>query len=302
MDLATLLKLYLPLLGWGLFGWLLSWVVPKWAPRILGLGLFWVGVPLVIFNFLRRADLTGPVWLAGVVAMVAVTWGLCLGGGWLVWGRQGFSRQAQGSFLLTATMGNTGYLGFPVILALAPQYFGWAVLYDVVGTVWGNFGGAVLASYHGQGRVVWNRLLRDVGFNPVLWAFALTYLTRSWPAPLAVMAFIDPVAHAIILLTLVLLGLRLGGMTDGRPLSQILPALGIKMFLVPLGVALGCLWLGWQGGMLEVVVLQAGMPSAFSTLLLSEAYGLDQELTAVIIALGTLVVMATLPLWLWWLN
>jgi predicted permease len=48
-------------------------------------------------------------------------------------------------------VGNTGYLGFPVILALVGEkYFGWALFYDMLGSAIGAYGlGVVLAARFG---------------------------------------------------------------------------------------------------------------------------------------------------------
>jgi predicted permease len=46
------------------------------------------------------------------------------------------------------------------------------------------------------------------------------------------------------------------------------------------------------------LVLQIAMPPAFATLVVSEAYDLDRELAVTAIALGSLSLLLTLPLWL----
>ncbi len=302
--LQTLLGLYLPFIGWGCVGWVLGRVVPAKFPPLLGVGLFWVGVPILIFTFMRQAHLSAELWLAGIVGIGVVTTGLLLGIVWL-WatGQTGTSlaeRQARGSFLLTATMGNTGYIGYPVILALVgARYFGWAVFYDVASTLWSNAQGTVIASWLGQGQVRWGRLVRDVTVNPILLAFTFSYFAHDWPVPSGIMTLLKTLAWTVIPLTLILLGMRLQQVQNWQRLPDTLPALLIKIILVPLGLLLVGRGLGWQGKTLEVLLLQAAMPSAFSSLLLSEAYQLDRELTALTIALSTLGVMATIPVWLW---
>jgi len=76
-----------------------------------------------------------------VVAWVAILLGAGLV--WLDWqayltsttAKPCWSQPAQGSFLLAAMVGNTGYLGYPITLAFAgTQYFGWALFYDLLGT------------------------------------------------------------------------------------------------------------------------------------------------------------------------
>jgi predicted permease len=48
-----------------------------------------------------------------------------------------------------------------------------------------------------------------------------------------------------------------------------------------------------------VMVLQAGMPSAFATLVLSETYNLDRELAVTCVGVSSVLLLLTLPIWLW---
>jgi len=48
-----------------------------------------------------------------------------------------------------------------------------------------------------------------------------------------------------------------------------------------------------------VLVLQMAMPPAFACLVIAEAYDLDRDLAVSSVALGTVVLPFTLPLWLW---
>ena len=60
------------------------------------------------------------------------------------------------------------------------------------------------------------------------------------------------------------------------------------------------LWaLGVHGLVHRAILLQMAMPPAFATLVISEAYELDYELAVTAIAIGSLTLLLTLPLWLW---
>jgi predicted permease len=41
------------------------------------------------------------------------------------------------------------------------------------------------------------------------------------------------------------------------------------------------------------------MPPAFATLVIAEAYNLDRGLTVTTLAIGSIGILATLPIWLW---
>ncbi|MBD1929985.1 AEC family transporter [Trichocoleus sp. FACHB-90] len=333
---TQLLELYLRLGGSVLLGWILGRQLPKVVPAYLGKFLFWIGVPISIFAFLRHADLSGPIWIASVAAWVAIFFGAGLAWIWIVlqggkegiggwglgagdWGRLTggqnnadvssespnpqsllWSKPTQGSFLLASMVGNTGYLGYPVTLALVgSQYFGWALFYDLLGTTLGAYGlGVVLAARFGMAAQSHWKILQAVVINPALWSFALGLIFRNLPLSNPVEESLRLCGWGAVALSLVLIGMRLSQLSDWDSLGQAWVSLGIKMLLVPMLLGLGLLLLGVSGSPLLVIVLQMAMPPAFATLILAEAYDLDRNLTVTALAVGSTGLLFTLPVWL----
>ncbi len=314
--LQPLIKLYLQLAGGVLLGWLLGRLVPKTLPAFIGHFLFWIGVPVSIITFLRRADLSGAIWIAPVAAWVAILFGGGLAWSWIK-GRSlktetdasnkpsgeslnSWSKPAQGSFLLSAMVGNTGYLGFPVTLTLVGEkYFGWAIFYDMLGTTIGAYGlGVLLAARFGGEGHNYRQLVRAMLQNPALWSLGFGLGFRLIPLPEFAERSLQGLAWSAIALSLVLIGMRLSQLNSWSRLRQAWVSLGIKMLLVPLILGLGLLQLGITGSPQLVIVLQAAMPPAFATLVLAEVYNLDRDLTVTALAVGSTGLLLTLPVWL----
>jgi predicted permease len=303
-----LLELYIPLSGGVLLGWLLGRSLPKKAPIYLGKFLFWVGAPIGIFGFLRRTNLSGPVWIAPIVSWTAILLGGGLAWAWLKinqhWGKlpkNVASKPNQGSFLLASMVGNTGYLGFPVTLALlGEKYFGWALFYDLLGSMIGTYSfGVALAARFGMGITSYKQVTIAVIKNPALWSLGFGLASRKVPLPDVVEQILQIIAWTVIGLSLVLIGMRLSQLTSLRGLAQITVSLCIKMLLVPLVLGIALTMVGMTGSPRLVMVLQMSMPPAFATLILAEAYNLDRELAVTGIAIGCAGLFFTLPLWLW---
>jgi len=297
----NLLKLYIALLGWVGLGLLLGYRLPQKVPFYLGKFLFWAGAHLSIAVFMRQADLSASVLVAPLVCWVALALGAGLA--WIWIGRRSDLqlKPTQGSFLLAAMVGNTGYLGYPVTLALAgTQYFGWAVFYDTLGSTLGAYGlGVVLAAYFGKGSQSQGALLKALVQNPALWSFGLGLGLRLIHFPRAIEEGLRTAAWFVIALSLILIGMRLSQIKSWRNLRQASVTLCIKMLIVPLLLGLLLPLFGVTGLPLLVIVLQMAMPPAFATLVIAEAYDLDRDLTVTTLALGAVLLLAMLPLWLW---
>jgi hypothetical protein len=270
-------------------------------PHRLGQGLFWVGLPLSVVGFLNRIDLSSQLYLAPVVAWATILSGLACSRLWIAMLGQRWPRSTRVSFSLAAMLGNTGFIGYPVILLL-PQLglegFGWALFYDAMGTLLGSYGlGAVLAqgSVPGGWQQGWRTILR----NPILAAFGLGLLLRPLPLPTWLDTGLYRIAWLVVGLSLLLMGLRIQQLRSWQHLPRATVAIAIKMVLAPLMVGLALTALGIGGVPRLVMVLQAGMPSAFANLVLAETYDLDRDLAVTCVGLSSASLLVTLPLWLW---
>lgn len=320
-----LVQIYLPLGGGVLAGVIASWLLGRLQPRLparspqarswqyrvpvdLGKFLFWVGVPGSLIHFLRQTDLSGGVWLAPVMAWVTFGVALLLAWAWIQASSQDWPNPAKGTFLLSAMAGNTGYIGYPVILLL-PQlgitYFGWAVFYDLLGTVFGAYGlGAMIGAYYGQGTgqarslSPWQQSLIALISAPTLPAFVVGLLLRPVPFPTWLDRGLQGFAWSMVMLSLVLMGMRLQQLQSGNRVQSALIASLIRMAIAPAIIG-GLLTLfGVTGAPRLVIVLQAAMPSAFASLVLAETFDLDRDLAVTCLGVSSTLLLVTLPLWL----
>ncbi len=306
--MTKLLELYTPLVGLVLLGFILGRILPKVVPAYLGQFLFWIGVPISIVAFLRQADLSGPIWIAPVVAWVAILLGAGLAWAWIkrhayltnTVPKPYWSQPAQGSFLLAAMVGNTGYLGYPVTLAFAgTQYFSWALFYDLLGTTLGAYGlGVVLAARFGTGVQSYRQLAQAILINPTLWSFGFGLGFRQILLPPQAEQSLRGLAWTIVALSLMLIGMRLSQLNSWHSLPRASISLGIKMLLVPLILGSSLPLFGLTGLPQLVIVLQMAMPPAFATLVIAEAYNLDRDLAVTALVVGSAGLVFTLPVWL----
>ncbi|RUT09113.1 hypothetical protein DSM106972_011660 [Dulcicalothrix desertica PCC 7102] len=302
--MSSLIELYAKLLGLALIGFILGRTLPATVPVRLGKLLFWVGVPTSIIAFLRKTDLSGQIWIAPAIAFTAIFFGALLC--WLAIRikKSSLQKPTQGSLLLASMVGNTGYLGYPVILSLVgTQYFAWALFYDLLGTTIGAYGlgVALAAQYGGNVNNYWN-VIKAIIINPALWSFAAGLLIRQITLPTLVVSCLDVIAWSSIAASLILIGMRLSKLTSWGSLKLASISLTIKMIIVPLILGISLSSFGLTGKTAQVLVLQMAMPPAFATLVLAETFNLDRELAVTTLAVGSMILLITLPLWLWFFR
>ncbi|MGD1909295.1 MAG: AEC family transporter [Rivularia sp. (in: cyanobacteria)] len=302
--MINLLELYLKLSGLVIIGCILGRKLPHSVPTGLGKFLFWIGVPIGIVTFLRKADLSGAIWIAPAVAYAAILLGAFFAWIGIKW-QSSFTNTVpksptQGSFILSAMIGNTGFLGYPIILAVhGTQYFAWALFYDLLGTLLGAWGlGVALAAHFGGSASNFWQNARVILINPALWSFGFGLLFRQVEIPQLAEFYLGKLAWGVIALSLILMGMRLSKLNSWHNLPQAGVSIAIKMLLVPLILRSILPVLGLTGTPAKVILLQMAMPPAFSNLILAETFNLDNDLTVTTVAGGTAIMLFTLPIWL----
>jgi malonate transporter len=143
-------------------------------------------------------------------------------------------------------------------------------------------------------------LLRELLKNPLLIAtvagVAFNLLGLHLPEVAGVI--LSRLGNASIALGLMMVGagLRISGLRASKGIAAYF--IVVKLLAVP-AIAYGLgLWLGLPTLQLQVVVLFAALPTASSAYVLAVRMGGNGPLVAFLISAGTLLSMATLPLWL----
>ncbi|ELS34009.1 MULTISPECIES: AEC family transporter [Pseudanabaena] len=327
--------LYVRLIGWTLLGYVLGRLLPKIYTTYLGKLLLFGFVPISIISFLRQTDLSGWIVIAPTTAWVAILVGAGLAWIWIDLGlsderfkklsrgitaqeknfdnsptsgkalaeESAWSGATQGSFLLAMTLGNTAFMGYPVSLALVgPQYFAWSLFYDLIGSTIAAYSvGIALASRFGSmssNQQVPNPFI-SMAKTPALWSLPIGLGMRFIPLPTVVTSSMNAIAWTTVTLSLVMIGMQLSQLKTLRNVKQALTCLSIKMLLTPLVVGTGLMFFGVTGEPRMAMVLQMGMPPAFSTLVIAQAYNLDRDLTVTTLAFGVVLLLFTIPIWLW---
>ena len=108
-------------------------------------------------------------------------------------------------------------------------------------------------------------------------------------------------ARIVIALAIIIVGTRLGIITNQKGSildlnEEIKFSILLKLFILPFIIFLICKSLNFNFYQSSAVILQAGTPTAISTILMAEAYQVKQETASKILFTTTLISIFTIPL------
>lgn len=270
---------------------------PQGLNTSLNWWLLYIALPALVLDQIPRL-----AWHPGMWFPPLAMWLVFLGA-WLLLamlGRwQGWSRQQTGALILTCGLGNTAFVGYPLVEALrGSEGLGIAVIADQLGSflVVSSLGVLVAGIYSGQ-RPNARHLLRRVVFFPAFVALLAALLLRPLGGlPLALADVAARLGSTLTPLALFSVGMQLRLRLPRNELSAMCWGLSWKLMLAPAVIWLCASQLNITGDAADVAILQSAMGPMVTGGILAQQYGLASTLASRILGIGVLLSLVSVPL------
>lgn len=275
--------------------------MPINTPAVLNSFIIHVSLPALTLLSVHGLKITGDVGL--MAAMAWIYFGLSAGffrlvGHWLK-----LPRPTVGALILTGGLGNTAYVGLPLI----ESYYGHqglasGIIVDQLGSflVLSTLG-ITFAGIYSSGRPGIGEMAKRVLLFPPFLALLIALLLIPIEYPEWLTVVLKRLSDTMAPLALLAVGfqLRLGHLAgNGRNLAI---GLAFKLVLAPLVLFLLYVpLLGAHGQAIQITLFQAAMPPMITSAIIATEHDLDPPLATLMVTVGLVISFATLTAW-WWL-
>jgi hypothetical protein len=270
---------------------------PKETAQVLNLFVIHVSLPALILlkvpQLTFSLDILAPIIMPWT--MVAVSAAIIL----LAARLRHWGREIVGALLLLIPLGNTSFLGIPMVRAFFDEAgIPYAVLYDQLGSflALATYGTVVLALYGSGERPRLALIAKKVITFPPFLALLLALAGRGIALPAPMLALFNSLAATLVPVVMIAVGYQLTLRLRPEVMSPLLVGLSVKLIVAPLLALLSCHLLGLNSLATRVAIFEAGMPPMVSAGALAIMAGLAPELTAAMVGVGILLSFLTLPL------
>jgi hypothetical protein len=225
---------------------------------------------------------------------------------WLVLKTIPVSNAQKGALILAATFPNVTYLGLPVLDQVLGSWSNAIILqYDLFAcTPVLMTAGMLMAGYYGSHDQS-SHPLKSLAKIPPLWAVTIAVILNLLDVqrPEIIHSALQTLSGGVVPLMLIALGMSIRWHSLRlNLLPLLLPVVIITLFIAPAGVWLVTQMLNLPSEIMTTVILSAAMPTMVFGIVICERYGLDTSLYASAVTLTTLLSMASLPLWFYWIS
>ncbi|WP_456386035.1 AEC family transporter [Desulfolithobacter sp.] len=210
-----------------------------------------------------------------------------------------WDRETTGALLLMVPLGNTSFLGIPMV----EQYFGgsavrYALLYDQFGSflALSTYGTVILALYGTSEKQTFASILKKILLFPPFIALMMALFLPLDTAPGWVDRLLKTTASSLVPVVLVAIGFQMQILLPRRELVPFGVGLLLRLLVVPVLFLYLCRLLGLSGTAVRVAIFETGMPPMVTAGAMASVAGLKPRLTSAMVGLGILIAFGTLPL------
>jgi malate permease and related proteins len=274
--------------------------LPAGTPAALNFWVIEVALPALVLVEIPKLKFSSDLLYLGIAPWLVFLGAVPL---FSLLGRAfGWSRGSIGALILTCGLGNTSFMGLAMVEALrGREALGAAVVADQIGTFSALSVGGVIVAAVWSGESPHPRLIvkRLFSFAPFLAFLAALLLRQIGTLPEEINAVLHRLGQTVTPLALFSVGLQLRLRGFGDHIARLATGLAWKMALAPLVVAGVAAVLGLHGSAVTVGILQCAMAPMVTAGIIAEQHNLDPPLANLIVSVGTLLSMITVPLVSW---
>lgn len=273
----------------------------KRLPESMALSLntyvIYVALPALVLVEIHRLTLDSRAFLPIVFA-----WLMMFASASFIWlfaKRAGWSRSVTGALMLTVPLGNTGFLGIPLVEALlGKEAIPYAILYDQFGTFIAlNTLGSFIAAYYSGGATSWKSIARVIVSFPPFIALLLAFISLPLNFPSLFSNVLEKISSTLVPVVMIAVGLQWRLRLESEFIAPLAVGLVATLVLTPLLAWIILHLLHIDNLAAKVVVLEAAMPAMISAGVLAVNYQLAPRLASSLVGYSLLLSLATV--WAW---
>ena len=269
-------------------------IFSKDAPTILNQFVIYISLPAMILLQIPKLSLSIDMIIPIIIAWSVMTFSAILV---LLCSKIfSFSKEITGSLMLVAILGNTSFMGIPILNAyIGENAMPYVLVYDQLGTfiALATYGTFIASYYSNKSKLTFKIItLKVLTFPPFISLVAALFLMGVEFNPV-ISKVLASFASTIVPIALVAVGLQLQFKLPKEDIKPFSIALIIKLIIAPIIAIIICKLFEWNNEASIVSIMEAAMAPMITAGAIASMAGLAPRLSSAIVGYGILISFIT---------
>ncbi len=269
-------------------------IFSKDAPTILNQFVIYISLPAMILLQIPKLSFSIDMIIPIIIAWSVMTFSAILV---LLCSKIfSFSKEITGSLMLVAILGNTSFMGIPILNAyIGENAMPYVLVYDQLGTfiALATYGTFIASYYSNKSKLTFKIItLKVLTFPPFISLVAALFLMGVEFNPV-ISKVLASFASTIVPIALVAVGLQLQFKLPKEDIKPFSVALIIKLIIAPIIAIIICKIFSWNNEASIVSIMEAGMAPMITAGAIASMAGLAPKLSSAIVGYGILISFIT---------
>lgn len=269
-------------------------IFPKETPTILNQFVIYISLPAMILLQIPKLSLSIDMIIPIIIAWSVMTFSAILV---LLCSKIfSFSKEITGSLMLVAILGNTSFMGIPILNAyIGENAMPYVLVYDQLGTfiALATYGTFIASYYSNKSKLTFKIItLKVLTFPPFISLVAALFLMGVEFNPV-ISKVLASFASTIVPIALVAVGLQLQFKLPKEDIKPFSVALIIKLIIAPIIAIIICKIFSWNNEASIVSIMEAAMAPMITAGAIASMAGLAPRLSSAIVGYGILISFIT---------
>ncbi|NWF89565.1 MAG: AEC family transporter [Ignavibacteriaceae bacterium] len=272
--------------------------IPEETPRVLNSFIIYISLPALAILYIHNVKISFEIlipisaawFLFGFAAIVFI---------WLS-SKLNWDRSLTGTMILVCGLGNTSFLGLPMIeVFFGKEGIPTGLLIDQMGSflVLSTLG-IFTASYFSGAKFDMKTVLKRIAVFPPFISIIIAFLLLPVDYPKEMISLLEKLGSTLTPLALFSVGFQLRLTHLNKHKMDLAVGLFFKLILAPAVLYLFYFFITHERGLtFDVTIFESAMPPMITAAIVAAEYKLNRELAAMLVGIGILLSFVTLSGW-----
>ncbi len=265
-------------------------IFPTQTPTVLNKFIIYVSLPAMVLLYVPKIELNIDVFIPFFISWAMTTLGFITI--YIFSKKFNFNKQTTASLMLVAVLGNTSFLGIPIV----SYYYGiealpYVMIYDQLGSflALSIYGSIIVAVYSSSSRLSLNTIIKKIIYFPPFVSLIVAFLFLGVQFNDNTIKILSQLANTLVPVALISVGFSLQLRIPKHDIKPFAVALITKLILIPI-YAISIVYIfNFDGLIAKTSILESAMGPMITAGILASMSGFNEKLTSSIIGYGVII-------------